>query len=551
MACLAHLAEGKEEAGATARAGLGEALGDLALEGFIDAVEVVVHQVRAEAEYWPEALLSLENMIRRDAESIDCESANRVRRLIVELEPKSLESRIQLLVKEMPWNYPSSEALDHETRSERQVEAVRALADELLREPAILSQALPKLCTGKQRMAYAFGMAVRALADSPLEWLEPITQAVVEAPENERDFDLLAGYVAGLAEGYPDAVAAFKQRAAESPELAPAFLQVCWRLGITASDIQLAIEAFQKRLLLPRQLNLWIGALDKLSASEVAPLFDAMLDHSAEAFTVAVDLMGMYAHRVPEKLEELRPQILKLAENIGRPKRRPSPRMEEFGFKEIMDWMLSKGRPDPDARATALALAKAVANVEELVEGGKESPLKPVLPMLLSSFPEIAWPLIGQAIVSDETKAWRLAFILGDYHGAGRTILSLPEDVLFAWCHAHPDCGPAFAARIVPILSTQQNDTTGRPLHPVMVRLLDEFGERDDVQRAVRSNLFTFSWQGSRTTHFALYKEPLHGLLKHPRPKVRRWAKAMLSQLNAAIEEARIEDEEREARWDI
>ena len=49
-------------------------------------------------------------------------------------------------------------------------------------------------------MTYTFGVAVADLADSPLDWLESIILAAVETPESERNYDLLSGYVAGIAE---------------------------------------------------------------------------------------------------------------------------------------------------------------------------------------------------------------------------------------------------------------------------------------------------------------------------------------------------------------
>ena len=64
--------------------------------------------------------------------------------------------------------------------------------------------------------------------------------------------------------------------------------------------------------------------------------------------------------------------------------------------------MLEQGRKDGDARATAFALAKALVNIEGH-RGGRF--LRPVIPKLLSGFPEIVWPLIGQAIVSDRQRA--------------------------------------------------------------------------------------------------------------------------------------------------
>ena len=104
---------------------------------------------------------------------------------------------------------------------------------------------------------------------------------------------------------------------------------------------------------------------------------------------------------------------------------------------------------------------------------------------------------------------------------------------------------PAFVASILPLLTTYQADATDRSIHPVMARMLSEFGDSDDVLHAIGRNIDSFGWSGSLTKYYALYEQPTRGFLTHRRPRVRRWAQRMLRQLSARIKEARNEDEER------
>ena len=283
----------------------------------------------------------------------------------------------------------------------------------------------------------------------------------------------------------------------------------------------------------------------------VAQLLDVLLDHSAEGYEEAVELMNMHTYGEPRSFEGLRPQILKAAANIALWKPVAND-WNETKFEQIFTWMLDKSREDPDARTLALTLAKTLANSEDFSAARL---LKSVMHKLLSNFPGIVWPIIGQAIVSDERRAMLLELDLGDAFTFGRegnpVIQSLPADTLFGWCHAHPERAPAFAARTVPVLTTQEGSDTERSLHPLMIRLLDEFGERDDVQQAVASNIHTFGWSGSMTTYFAQYEEPLTNLLEHPKIKLRRWAKDVLTQIRGSIENARRHDEEYEAQNEV
>ena len=551
---LAQFALQDDMAGISARSGLGHALPMLVREGFIGTVERVVEKVGAAKDYWPEAATSLRTVIAFDAENMTPELTGRVRVLLEKLHPKSLEARIRLTVTEMSWGDLESRDPDFRLLEQRRVEAVQGLAAELLQQPATLAASLSQLSRGQQSMAFQFGESVADLASSPLEWLEPFIEAVIETPEGERNHDLLSGFVTRLARNHPNAVVAFKQGAARSRELAPALPQIWGRSGIDASDVQLAVAALQDGMLPPLRLSEWLHpwVIAEIPAPKVAPLFDTLLDHSAEGFTAAVDLMYKYALDSPEKLDGLQPQVLKLAENSTRWQPARDWNLSQYRFEQIMGWTLGKGRQNSGASNMALALAKALANVEDFDGGFLE---KPVLSELLSHFPEVAWPLVGHVIVSDPRRASRLNSILGDQSAIERkpnpVILSLPESTLFAWCHAHPDRAPAYAAGLVPVLTTQETAASERSLHPIMARLIDEFGDRDDVRQAVESNVRASGWFGSRTNHYALYKEPIGRLLQHSKPEVRRWAKTVLRQLDDDIENAHNEDAERYAMGEI
>ncbi len=555
--CVAHLAEfarRDDEPGMVARSELGHQLRSLVAHGFIETVERVVEQVSNETGEWVKGLESLGHFLEYDVSETDHEMIARIRKLIADLQPKDLESCVRFLVTEMPWDFPCGEKLDFEANDKRKAEAVNTLAVEIVEQPEILEKVLPQISRGEQRMAALFGQSIARATDSPLHWLERIILAVSETPQNERNFDLLAGFIVGISENHLDVVDCIKQRAAQSLDLAPALPLICWRLGISSSDIGLTISAIEANLLPPWRLMQWTlgGELAKIPIQEVVSLFDAMLDHSAEAYVVGIELVGMYVHGKIERLDNLRPQVRKAAENLSRWEPLQGRTTLNHHFEKIMKWMLKKGRQDDDARATAFALSKALVNI---VDWNNERIIEPVIPMLLSDFPEVTWPLIGQAIVSDRKRAWRFEHLLGDLsvnRGKAPAILNLPEDTLFAWCHAHPDSAPAFVATIVPVLTTYQADASEQVLlHPVINRLLDEFGDREDILRSVALNIGNFCWTGSVTTYYSLYQAPLTKLCEHPIRQVRRWARSMLHRLNNAIKNARDEDQEEEARWEI
>ena len=560
---LAKIAVQDDCAGIMARDGLSSMLSSLILEGFIDTVETVVLDVAASVDYWPSAMRRLGSMLALDAERIGPGEFDRVRALVETLQPKCLESATLAVITEGLWGNIWDPQLDIETREQRKRSAVRDLVAELLNEPTILMSLLPQLSRGRQFMARELGEALANSSEAPTEWLEPIIQAIVEAPEGERNCDLLSGFVASLADTQPDTAEAFKPRAARSRELAPVFPRLCLRMGINADDILLAIDALQNGLLRPRDLNRWAirGVFANVPAAAVATLLDALTDHSAESFAEAILLLGVHCSDGTNKFECFLPQIIKIAENTSRwdpnvirDTQDPwgDPAMVHYYFEKCISYILDKGPDNAGAREMALALATTLANGDDRHDSLLT---KLVLSRLLTDFAEIAWPPIGHAIVSDPHRAGRFEFLLGDQFAIGRQpdplILNIPEDTLFAWCHAYPDQAPAFTARVVPVLEPDQADTEDQSFRPVMTWLLDEFGERDDVQQAVGSNIHTFGWYGSMATHFTLFEKPLAKLQSHPKIKLRLWAGRMLRELRNSIDNARNQDAERLAQSEV
>ena len=555
--CLALLVwfavAGDTQLGGEARSALGHGMRSLVRDGFIDAVEKAVHQVVDAGIEWPLALRSLKGVLVYRTDAVSSEVADRVRALLPLLEPVSLGSRVRSLVTEAPLPATGDDEGDWKDKYERNLENVRNLTGELLQRPAVFDELLRQLSSGDQQMAWELGVAVGERSQSGTEWLEPMVQTLIEVPEPERNYALLSGYVAALAEDHPDVVSAFKSKAARSGDLAPTLPLICAQLGITQPDVRLAILAIRDGHLSPWRLTRWgvLGGLDALPAATVASLLDAMLDQSAQGYEGAVELMGLLSHNALEKLEEFTPQIVKVARQapswrLLEGERVRDATMLRYRFEVIVGWMLEKGREDPSARATALALSKALA------KGGGGTWVKPVLPTLFSKFPEISWPLVGQAIVSDEGQTTRLGYVVGEpISGVPNSmvaVLSLPVDTLFAWCDANPDRAPAFVARHLPILSLHNEDSSDAALHPVMARLLDEFGTRQDVQEAVATNVHNYSWTGSSANYYKPYEETFSTMANDPdRPSgLRRWAKRMVRELRQAISHATVRDQEME-----
>ncbi|MDE2874312.1 MAG: type II toxin-antitoxin system MqsA family antitoxin [Gemmatimonadota bacterium] len=561
IARLATLAIRKDDIGAWCRNELGGSIAHLIHHSFIDDVEQSIQRVVGAGHRWTLALRQLHGALVHFSEAIDDATAQRVRSLIDLLAPTDLYDRVRALVTDPPMPDDSN----IEPISE-QVAAMRikidALADELLQQPTALRDILPRLSRERQVHATELGESIANRARSPLNWLDPIVEAVGEVPDGERNHDLLLGFVAALTMQRPDHAESIKQRAIESSALAPAFPALCRRIGLTSADVGQGIDGLARGTIPSAAMVSWMRpeTLAPLPHEAVADLLDALFDHDATSFAIGVTTLWMMTRDEDRKSEEaeesglriggFRPQVLAMARNSGRWRARDSQASTppaDWCFAQVMLRALGSGHEDDHARETALAFSKA------LTYGHRNGWLDPlgrtlrdVLRELLSGFPGIAWQLIGSEIVANERFARLMKFSLGERGEPSRgdpPILALSEEVLLAWCHASPERAPAFLAGCLPVLATP-DESANPPLHPVMSRVIDEFGQRSDVREAFEHGLSPKGVYSSLANHHASQEGALATLRNHRTPEVRRWARRLHRETGRVVDSARVRNEE-------
>ena len=556
--CISRLARiaadgGLQPSTVRARAGLARHLRSLVSGGYIEAVEQAIHQVASCVDNWAAAMASLGQVLRYDAASCDPEVLARTKGLLERLRPETLELRMRFLITEMPWEFPFGEKLDADDHGRRQEEALRELAVELAGKPDILERALPELTRGCHRKAFIFAELLGQLPElgSQATWFERIVRATVGAPDAHRNLDLLSGYCIGVAERLPEKAEPIKAALTQSSVLTPAFLRVCAGLGVRESDIGLVVDALQTGRLQPAELAHWGAgsALAKLAVPVVASLFDALHEQTGdEASTTLLGLVAMHLQVAPDAFDPLRSQVRKCIEKCVADGNLPADAMDMYYFEELAKRALDEGRGNADACAIALELAKVmVPNSRRNISALPNSLMR----QLLSDFPEVVWPLVGAAIVSDRDQEILLTYAFGKHMRRDEQppIISLPETTLFSWCHANSDKAPSFAARVVPVLAAQQDSSM--IVHPILRRLIDEFGERASVLDGIESNIYTYSWVGSLTKYYGQYIDPIRTLTNHRIPSVRIWAKRMIRQLQAEVERAHDHDAELDVEMEI
>ena len=548
---LAEFATVDDEAGESARYELAGGFRSLISSDLIgiDVIEAIALRVRGARGHWPEAIDALEWHLKSD-ECADAQS-ERVKGLIDQLQPQDLALRTLDLVSQFPGKYLRVAGLADDAREERLRGDIQRLADELLDQPEVLRRVLPALCSRPRSQAWWLGECLARQAEVALDVLEMVKDGCVRVAEGGRNDDLLTGFLYGLRERDPEAVDRFKREAARSAQFARTLPHVCRSIGVTADDVTLVLQALEARLLPPDQLQAWSirGCLESVPASDVETLFDTLLEHSAEGFFTAIGLLD--SHCPGDKLAQFLPQVRRAAEKVTEWERPAFSEIAGWHFETLMGRVLKRGSDDPDAQAVAASLANGFVTS---LGSRTARMLERLLPTLLADFAGITLPFIGAAILSANSKIWLLEFAMRGRVGLGleRTpvMARVPEETLIAWCKAHPDSAPAFAAATLPVLAAAEDGTAQPVLHPAMARVIDEFGGCEGVLESVGRNMISFTWVGSPSSRLKLYQAPLESLRNHEKAVVSRWAEAGLRYIDESSEQWQSRVEEQDARMD-
>lgn len=109
---------------------------------------------------------------------------------------------------------------------------------------------------------------------------------------------------------------------------------------------------------------------------------------------------------------------------------------------------------------------------------------------------------------------------------------------IFDWCKNNNPLAPTRLAEQVPIF--EENATW----QPIAFRLINEFGDIQDVLNNLDTNMGTFSWVGSIVPLLESQKEIFVQNQSHPIGNVSQWANLHLEYINKRIKDEKNRDEE-------
>ena len=149
--------------------------------------------------------------------------------------------------------------------------------------------------------------------------------------------------------------------------------------------------------------------------------------------------------------------------------------------------------------------------------------------ILLEKYFDVVWPDLSDALSGkDEWLSYRLQQLLGDrisntLMAQGLLFRQDHTAELIGWCERDPQNNPPILMSMAPVEGTSES------FSPIVLELINRYGDNQRVLDSLASNMGTFSYTGSVIPLYESHLNMLRGLTSHPIERVRMWASRMIA----------------------
>lgn len=491
---------------------------------------------------WDEALKGLRYARKYEKNSITQEQLEKISALIDSLTKTDFGTRYRTISS-------SFHLEDDETYStEKLKEVVIKLADEFISSDLPWEIYFPLFYSHQQFYSYFFGKRLFELlkdsSEKTRKFLDLSIKSILEAPKQERDVTVFAGFIAEADDSVKEWVYTSLSVIEELSYLL--FNFVSQDKSGKKDFIKLFKLIDEQKCDIDNFKSLVHGvSITTLDNDELKEFCDKLFSYGEKGYLIAFDILFALSYKNKDQFISLTPLfkacLYKLGFNI-----KWINHIDEYRWIQIICEILE----NHEEKEFAYFINKAIIDSIAITNNYHlDHEVQRIYGILLKNHFSTIWPYLAQSLISqgeDYIKFYGLKHILGSHIGG----IGLKEglicygniDEIFSWCEKNKPLAPTRLAELVPIFAGKNDDFSN--WHPLTLRLINEFGDIEDVLSSLGANMGSFSWTG---TIVPLLEGRMHilNLISNHRIKiVSYWAKREITYLEKAIKYEKNRDEE-------
>lgn len=532
-----------EAIGEQSRDILGKSIRSIFPRGQVALVEkIITFIVERHGAYWPKALNSLNSIREFDLEGMPAEGLAALERLTALLTPNSedLESLLKFYIVGPHSSYKRNEAGNYVDESEiRAEEFIKSLKGQY----STLKQYICLLQSDRPRYASLLGFNLMDGSNDANQFLRFAITQLLQTPRANPD--LVLGMLRKLLDINPLKWQKYLKLFYRSKLLNQYFPAVLRSGDITSNNLALLFRLIEKGKLQERAASNIIFSTDypNITCQEIGDFAIKLAAYSPQGAWTAFDLLSMHTHSSEPRKACLKNEVKKIATQVELHGEGKTESRDWYSWTEIVLRLIETEPPE-----FSLDIAKQIiaATKHNMDHTNIWDYIKKIVAKLLDTHLNVIWSLFSVEIINANymDRYWlRQIFEREDSFSIKNESLfnKIPIESILAWCHEYPDIAPAFVAESMNVFKVSDSQKVPTEL---FVRLLEEFGDSDDVASSLRANLSSKGWSGSLVPHLQSDMEALSLLQNHANAKVQAWIRNQISYLKKSIAYENERDEE-------
>lgn len=448
-------------------------------------------------------------------------------------------------------NIISSYYLDTEEKysTEKKIQMVENLADEFIGEKLVWGDYYDLFYGSKQHFSYYFGKRLYELIKSDEkkvdEFLNDSIKAIKEIDSQKRNIEVLKGFI----------LKSDKSFKLKAYNLLQADDELNHLMFLFISNDEDGKEYFNKLFYLidsgKSDLSNFTAfnysmALHQCSNSEIEQFVEKLYTYGDGSKYLVFEILFNLSYGDEERKISLLPLLKKSIYKIIE-EDYVSGVVEEYRWSEAICSILENGTENDFAIAINRAIIQSISwenNYHLNLEVQK------IYETLIEKYFDVIWPDLSSALLAEDelyVKFYGLKYILGSrIGGIGKAVgvlFSGDLEKIFEWVSHNSPLAASRLAELVPIFG--MDNTKYSELNPIAKRLIDNFGDMEEVIPNLSANMGTYSWSGSIIPLLEAKKELFKSLLGHPKKLIADWAERYLSYADEEIQKEKYKYEER------
>jgi hypothetical protein len=435
---------------------------------------------------------------------------------------------------------------DESYSSEKVKEAIIQLADEFISDKITWESHFHLFYTSQQVNSYQFGNRVYELIkNNPTEvdkFINLSINTIIELKKDERNLTVLGGFISQASDKIKEDFYKSLSKNEELNYLLFYFLSID-NEGKKYFDLLFELIENDKCELENFNAFNYSNSLRKCNLNELEEFSNKLFEYGQEGHAIVFDLFFSLGYNNDELKTSLTPIFKKCIYKLGANKKRQH---DNYKWSDTICSILSSVDESELAVFINNSIIESISwensyhldyNVQNIYE------------VLMKVHFQSIWDDLSNALLSkddDYIKFYGLKHILGSrIGGIGKSVGILFEgniDLIFEWCKSNQPLAPSRLAELVPIYGDNNNNYS--VWHSLAKRLIDEFGNYENVLSHLSSNMGTYSWTGSVVPLLEAKKELFRSIANHEIELVSDWATKSLSYTDERIRKEKNRDEE-------